>query len=158
MRQKVAPGRPKVRKVLPKASQNGPQISEMGSRSRSGGDFLPNGPTFIKPAQACTDCMFTPPGEPHFCTLWPPKVILKPDGKARVKQHPQKYETNAKSSEKLCPKAPRMAPWGTINRSKFSLGSARAARGCPKRLQGNPPRKKGGQNHNFSLKTQTQTS
>jgi len=36
-----------------------------------------------------------------------------------------------------------MAPWGTKNHSKFSLGSTRAARGCPERLQGTPLDEKG---------------
>ena len=73
VREKNATRALKSAQSAPKGLQNGAQISEIGSRSRSGGDFLPNGPTFIKPAQACTDCMCTPLGEFHFRTILPQK-------------------------------------------------------------------------------------
>ena len=79
---------------LPKWSQN--PTNALQSRLRR--DFLPNGSTFIKHAQACTDCMSGPPPVPLFYTFSTKRVSKSPLGKGFAKSSPEitkSYATGA---------------------------------------------------------------
>ena len=119
-------------------AQRGLNIPQMPSQSRLGRDFLPNGSTFIKHAQACTDCMSSPRACLFFAPFPPkasPRARLEKDS---LKVHQKSRKVTPRVPQR-CPKDPRMAPRVTKNHSKISLWDTWAARARFQSPRGHPP-------------------
>ncbi len=104
---------------------------------------------FTKPAdlhKTCTGIVrlhVHPPWRVLFSCLLHQKVIQKTVLKASQTKIKKQCKKMTKKVPKRCPGTPLMLPRGTKNRSKFPLGSARAARRYPERPHGTPPDEKG---------------
>ena len=118
-----------------KVSQNEAQILEMGSRSRWGGRLFAERADLHKTCTGVYGLHVHPPWRAPFPHTLAPERHPKVCWESACKTTFEKITKKTKKGDQGCPKAPRMAPWATTKRSKFSLGSARAARRCPRRVR-----------------------